>query len=74
LKIEKEHLLTLIDNLDLKAEITPLDDAERKLMCGAQDELPNLRRQEETKWEQRAKVKFIQEGGHDTNFFSPHYF
>jgi hypothetical protein len=63
LKIEKEHLLTLIDNLDLKAEITPLDDAERKIMRDAQDELANLRRQEESKWAQRAKVKFIQDGG-----------
>jgi hypothetical protein len=69
LKIEKEHLLTLIDNLDLKAEITPLDDAERKIMRDAQDELANLRRQEESKWAQRAKVKFIQEGGHNTKFF-----
>jgi hypothetical protein len=69
LKIEKEHLLTLIDNLDLKAEITPLDDAERKIMRDAQDELANLRRQEESKLAQRAKVKFIQEGGHNTKFF-----
>jgi hypothetical protein len=35
----------------------------------ANDELAILRREEEAKWAQRAKVKHIQEGGDNTKYF-----
>jgi hypothetical protein len=37
------------------------DEANERLLC--------LRREEETKWAQRAKVKYIQEGGDNTKYF-----
>jgi hypothetical protein len=39
IKIEKEHWLSFIDILDHKAEITPLDEEEKKTMHNAQDEV-----------------------------------
>jgi mannosylglycoprotein endo-beta-mannosidase len=68
-KIEKEHLLSIIETLDLKAETTPLDEDERKAMRTAQNAVAKLRRDEESKWAQRAKVKHIQEGGDNTKYF-----
>jgi hypothetical protein len=38
-------------------------------MRQANDELAKLRRNEESKWAQRAKVKHIQEGGDNTKYF-----
>jgi hypothetical protein len=61
-KKEKERHLLLIDKLDLQAEIAPLSDLERKELRDANEILVNLRRDEEIKWVQRAKVKHIQEG------------
>ena len=56
--------LTLLSNaLDIKAETTPLTAAERDAKREADDNLAKLRRDEESKWAQRAKVKYIQEGG-----------
>jgi hypothetical protein len=68
-KIEKEHLLSVIDTLDCKAESTPLDEEERRSLRNAQDVIAKLRRHEETKWAQRAKVKHVQEGGENTKYF-----
>jgi hypothetical protein len=68
-KKEKCRLLELIDRLDLKAESTPLTTAERKEMREANDALAKLRRDEESKWAQPAKVKHIQEGGNNTKYF-----
>jgi hypothetical protein len=62
-KKEKEKLISLIDELDLRAEITPLDDDERTKLRKANEDLTKLGREEESKWAQRAKVKHIQEGG-----------
>jgi hypothetical protein len=35
----------------------------------ANETLANLRRSEESKWAQRAKIKHIQEGGDNTKYF-----
>ena len=67
--MEKERLLGIIDSLDIKAETLPLSDNERNILKLANDSLNKLRRDEETKWAQRAKVKYIQEGGNNTKYF-----
>jgi hypothetical protein len=61
-KKEKQRLLDIIDNLDIKAKTMPLDfsERERDVMRDANDQLANLRRDEDTKWAQRVKVKHIQ--------------
>jgi hypothetical protein len=46
-----------------------LSNAELDSLHRANDELAILRREEETKWAQRAKVKHIQEGGDNTKYF-----
>jgi hypothetical protein len=62
-KKEKERLLSIIDSLDIKAEMIPLSQGERNDLKIANEKLNKLRRDEEIKWAQRAKVKYIQEGG-----------
>ena len=42
---------------------------ERETLRDASSSLEKLRREEEIKWAQRAKVKFIQEGGSNTKYF-----
>jgi hypothetical protein len=68
-KKEKERLLNIIDSLDIKAEISRLSECERKEKKEADERLAFLRRNEESKWAQRAKVKYIQEGGDRTKYF-----
>jgi hypothetical protein len=68
-KREKERLLGIIDALDIKAESTPLSSQECKDLKLANENLNKLRRDEEIKWAQRAKVKYIQEGGDNTKYF-----
>ena len=65
----KERLLYIIDQLDLKAETNPLRLNEREELKKTNDSLNKLRRDEESKWAQRAKVKHIQEGGNNTRYF-----
>ena len=68
-KKEKQRLLKLIDTLDIKAETISLTDTERVALREANDRLSKLRRDEDTKWAQRAKVKHVQEGGNNTKYF-----
>jgi hypothetical protein len=68
-KKEKERLIQIIDHLDIKAEINPLQPHEREELQKANEGLRKLRREEESKWAQRAKVKHIQEGGNNTRYF-----
>jgi hypothetical protein len=68
-KMEKVRLMNLIDLLDTRAETTPLNDDDRRILRKANDDLSKLRRDEETKWAQRAKVKHVQEGGNNTKYF-----
>jgi hypothetical protein len=65
-KKEKDWLSLLIDELDLKAETTLLNAAERVAKKEGNEHLANLCREEDSKWAQRAKVKHIQEGGNNT--------
>jgi hypothetical protein len=68
-KKEKERLLQVIDDLDTRAEVAPLSDIGRVTLQEANDNLAKLRRDEESKWAQRAKVKHVQEGGNNTKYF-----
>jgi hypothetical protein len=68
-KQEKDRLLHIIDQLDLKAETNPLNSNEKEQLKKANESLNKLRRDEESKWAQRAKVKHIQEGGNNTRYF-----
>ena len=68
-KKEKERLLSIIDELDLKAENHPLNKDERDALKKANEDVTKLRRDEETKWAQRAKVKHVQKGGNNTKYF-----
>jgi hypothetical protein len=67
-KKEKERLLAIIDHFDIKAETSPLSSHEREEFKKANESLNELRREEESKWAQRAKVKHIQ-GGNNTRYF-----
>ena len=60
-KKEKEWLLSLIDFLDKQAEFSPLVKSERDSLREANACLAKLRRDEESKWAQRAKIKYVQE-------------
>jgi hypothetical protein len=68
-KKEKERLIAIIDELDLKAENIPLNQAKRLSLKEANEKISKLRRDEETKWAQRAKVTNIQEGRSNTRYF-----
>jgi hypothetical protein len=68
-KKEKERLFKIIDELDIKAESFPLSDMEKSALRDAHEQVNNLRRDEETKCAQRAKVKHVQEGGNNTKYF-----
>jgi hypothetical protein len=68
-KKEKDRLLSIIDKLDIQEETMPLSDSEREILRDSNFRISNLRRDEETKWAQRAKVKHIQEGGNNTKYF-----
>jgi hypothetical protein len=58
-KKETECLLSIIDTLDIHAESNPLSNLEREELKCAHECLNKLRRDEEQKWAQRAKVKNI---------------
>jgi hypothetical protein len=47
----------------------PLSVAERATKKEVDDSLTKLRREEESKWAQRAKVKHVREGGNNTKYF-----
>jgi hypothetical protein len=66
---ENERLLVTIDAFDIKAESLPLSPDERNELKMANEKLNKLRSDEEIKWAQSAKVKFIQEGGDNTKYF-----
>jgi hypothetical protein len=68
-KLERDRLTLIIDYLDKKSETIALTDSEREALKNANDEIATLRRVEESKWAQRAKVKYIQERGSNTRYF-----
>jgi hypothetical protein len=56
-KKEKKSLLSLLENLDKKAETSPLFDQKIHLKYFLKERLVLLLREEELKWYERAKVK-----------------
>jgi hypothetical protein len=68
-KIERDWLTRIIDYLEKKSKVAVLNDSEQEALKRANDEVSSLRRVEVTKWAQRAKVKYIQEGGSNTRYF-----
>jgi hypothetical protein len=58
-KGKRERLLHIIDSLDLKAKITPLNASEREVTKEANEQVSKLRRVKETKWAERIKVTHI---------------
>jgi hypothetical protein len=60
-KKEKERLLKIIGELDIKAETIPLGVNEREIKKKVYEDLAKLLRYEEPKWDQRANVKHVQE-------------
>jgi hypothetical protein len=62
--------LSIIDDLNIKAESNPLSTYEKEALRDANERLNKLRRHEETKWAQWPKVKHhVQEGGNNTKYF-----
>jgi hypothetical protein len=61
--------LSIIDVLDIKTESNPLSALEKKTLRDDNNKLYSLRRDEEAKWAQRAKVKHFQEGENNTKYF-----
>jgi mannosylglycoprotein endo-beta-mannosidase len=68
-KKEKKRLLSLLENLDKKAETTTLSEQEIHLKHFLKERLVLLLREEELKWYERAKVKTLLEGDDNTRFF-----
>jgi mannosylglycoprotein endo-beta-mannosidase len=66
---EKKTLLSLLDNLDKKAETEQLSDQEVNLKQYLKERLVSLLWGEELKWCERAKVKTLLEGDANTKFF-----
>jgi hypothetical protein len=64
-----KRLLSIIDVLDIKAESNPLGSLDKKTLRDDNNKLNSLRRDEEAKWAQHAKVKHFQEGGNNTKYF-----
>lgn len=68
-KKEKKMLLDKLDEMDKKAELTPLNPNELNLKHVMNDRLAELLREEELKWYQRAKVKNLLEGDANMKYF-----
>jgi hypothetical protein len=65
----KEILLAIIEELHLKAEVQPLTASEEDVVLGENELVTKLRRDEDFKWAQWAKIKRVQERGMTTNIF-----
>ena len=67
--MEKERLLQLINDLDLKAEFGLLDASDRTTKKQVEEKIRNLLEEEEMKWALRAKVLKVVQGDDNTQFF-----
>ena len=67
--MEKDRLIHLINELNLKAESILLDADERASKMEAEQKLRELLREEEMKWALRAKVRQVVQGDDNTQFF-----
>jgi hypothetical protein len=66
---EKKSLISLIDQLDKKAETSILSDNEINMKHYIKERLVTLLREEEIKWYERAKVQNLLQGNDNTRFF-----
>jgi hypothetical protein len=62
-------LLNKLDELDKKAEVSILSETEINLKHVLNDRLAELLREEELKWYQRSKAKYLMEGDANTKYF-----
>jgi hypothetical protein len=69
LKKEKLRLSAIIDDLEALAETTPLSTQQIELKNQSNAKIASLHREEELKWYQRSKSKFILEGDSNTRYF-----
>jgi mannosylglycoprotein endo-beta-mannosidase len=69
LKKEKARLSSIIDDLEALAEVGPLSTQEIELKNQSNAKIASLLREEELKWYQRSKSKFILEGDSNTRYF-----
>jgi hypothetical protein len=68
-KKEKKNLISLIDQLDKKAETSILSDNEINMKHYLKERLVTLLREEEIKWYERVKVQNLLQGDDNTRFF-----
>jgi hypothetical protein len=66
---EKKKILNTLDQLDKKAEDSPLNADELDLKNYLNNRLAHMLREEEIKWYQCAKVKHHLEGDSNTKYF-----
>jgi hypothetical protein len=62
LKRKKARLSSVIDDLEVLAEVRPLSPQEIELKSQSNAQIASLLREEEPKWYQRSKAQFILEG------------
>jgi hypothetical protein len=68
-KQEKFSLQSIINDLDIAAEVRGLTDVERDRLDQSRERLARLLREEELKWYQHAKVTDVLLGDNNTRYF-----
>ena len=68
-KVEKERLLQIINELDLRAETSLLNMFDQNIKIEVEMKLKALLREEEMKWALRSKVSKIVQGDDSTQLF-----
>ena len=66
LKKEKRRLSSIIDEMEMIAELRPLTKQEIECKNQANAQIARLLREEELKWYQQSKAQFILEGDSNT--------
>ena len=68
-KQRKVELQSIINDLDIAAEVRDLTEPEQENVAQSRDQLIKLLREEEIKYYQRAKVKDVLLGDNNTRYF-----
>jgi len=68
-KQRKVELQSIINDLDIAAEVRDLTEPEQENLAQSRDQLTKLLREEEIKYYQRAKVKDVLLGDNNTRYF-----